>query len=225
MKLYRIAPMTRVSQTLFRQRKHTHPKRSSFLTQLHQNSCPHTPSRKRLTFPWNQPKDNSNVCIMLLVRPVKSPGNTSGLRTSQAHQEILGFLGPSASDLAGDHHQPRVTITTQLWVCFFLVLACLRQCLPISGVHFSSECAISVQRRDHSDVYGQLAATKQRRRCDVDVSEHNVRGLFGPLPLCKSARRHFPLQIFFCQAHTLCCMLRGGCQKRRMDGHTGKCKQ
>ena len=96
--------------------------------------------------------------------PVKPSGNTSGLRFCQAPREILGFLGPSASDLAGDHHQPRATIPmAQLWVCSFLVLACLRQCLPISGVRLSSVCAISVQWRDHSSVHGQLAATKQRQ--------------------------------------------------------------
>ena len=128
--------------------------------------------------------------------PVESPGHTNSLRTCQAPQEILRFLGPSASDLASDHHKPRATIpTAQLWVCSFLVLACLRQCLPISGVRLSSVCAISVQRRDHGGVYGQLAATKQRQtlrddfqaaciasvgRCDVKVSEHDVRGHPGP---------------------------------------------
>ena len=188
---------------------------------------------KRLTLPWNKPEDNSSVCTVLLVRSREVSWDTSGLHTCQAPQEILGFLGPSASDLAGNHHQPRATIpTAQHWVCSFLVLACLRQCLPISGVRLSSVCTISVQRRDHGGVYGQLAATKQRQtlrddfqaacvasvgRCDVEISEHNVRGHPGPslsanlrdgISRCKSSSAKNP-----------------NCQKRRVDGHTDRCKQ
>ena len=70
--------------------------------------------------------------------------------------EILCFLGPSASDLAGDHHQQRAHSHGTTLGMFFPCACVPPQCLPISGVRLWSVFAINVQWRDHSDVHGQL---------------------------------------------------------------------
>ena len=117
---------------------------------------------KRLTLQWTKPEDNSTVCTTLCA-PVKSSGNTCGLRTCQTPQEILGFLGPSASDLAGDHHQPRATIPmAQLWVCSFLVLSCLHQCLCHQRGIFS--CKSSSAK--HPQLCCTLCGGGHKRRVD-----------------------------------------------------------
>ena len=64
----------------------------------------------------------------------------------------------------------------------------------------------------------QAACVASVGRCDVDVWKHHIRGHPGPPSLQICAMAFSSLQIFFCQAPQLCCRLRGGGQKRRVDG-------
>ena len=107
--------------------------------------------KKRPTLRWNDQKTTPTSVPCCSCAPVRSPGNTSNLRTCQAPQEILRFLGPSAAD----HHKPRTPFPRHNSGCVLF-----RQCLPV--------CPINMQRRDHGGVYGQLAATKQRQTLHDD---------------------------------------------------------
>ena len=135
-------------------------------------------------------------------RPATSPTNTTNLARARGPQV------PGKCVLCAD-----VLLATQLhrwWLHWALVL------------HLSTK-----QRQGWCRSWrGRPSATTSNRRSSITFGarQKHLSTLWHLLP-CKFGQRHSPGQNLVAQALLLCCMLRGGGQKNRADGHTGRCER
>ena len=127
----------------------------------------------------------------------------------------------------------------QLGIGSFLAAPSHHQCRSVNMRRSKCGRSVTVVRRHQCGVHSQLRPTVQWQtfcHCfkpprvmhvgcqEIQVSNENIRR--NPRPgLAADPLPHSPKQNPACPTPQLCCTLRGGGQKGREDGHTGRCER